>query len=302
MSKHRIALLSLLALTGLGGALTLTSSPNEPQRARLAPVVVSGSSSSFITYIANEGVLINDGDRKIAIDGMFRHLPGYPRPSDSVRHQIENALGPFADVELVLATHHHADHFDAKVVGWHLAANPKATFVAAKQVTDALASGFQGAGQFASRMREVTPDFGQRKNLRVADIDLTVLRLRHGNTMNVGFLLDFDGSKVLHLGDSDGTVANFDSFDLQKEGIDIALAPYWYGLDEESRRVIREHIAPKQVIFFHIPEDNPDDAYLQKHMQEVGGRAGLTARIQKEFPQALFLLTPNAPPAASYSR
>jgi L-ascorbate metabolism protein UlaG (beta-lactamase superfamily) len=302
MPKERIALLSLLVLTGFGGALTMTPSPSEPSPRGSVTVWAAAESERFIVYVANEGIVVNTPlQKKVVIDGMFRHLPGYPRPSEAVRNQMENALGPFAGVDLVLATHSHADHFDPKVVGWHLSANPTATFVAGRQVTEALAKNFQSAGQFASRVLEVTPDFGQRKDLRVVDIDLSVLRLRHGSTMNTGYLLDLGVFKILHVGDADGEVSNFDPYDLQKEGINIALVPYWYALDEESRRVIREHIAPKQVIFFHIPEDNPDDDYLRKHMQEVGGRAGLVARIKKDFPQALFLLTPDAP-AASYSR
>jgi len=297
MQMREVLILFFLVVAGLAGALSIPSTPAagpSPQAGGKDPMQ---GDSRFIVYIANEGVLIETLGKKVVMDGMFRHLAGYPRPSDAARADMENARSAFAGVDLVLATHHHADHFDAKVAGAHLAANPKATFVSARQVADDLAKGAPRYSQIASRVLEVTPDMGQRKDVRVADMGVSVLRLRHGNTMNVGFLLNLDGIKVLHLGDSDGTVANFDAFDLQKEGIDFALAPYWYALDEESRRVIREHIAAKQVIFFHIPEDNPDDSYLQKHMQEMGGRAGLTARIKKEFPQAMFLLTAGAPPS-----
>jgi L-ascorbate metabolism protein UlaG (beta-lactamase superfamily) len=300
VQKQAILVLFLLVLAGLGGVLTMPSTSRELPPSR--PVQVADSKwANLVTYIANEGVLLDFGSKKIVIDGMFRHLPGYPRPSDTARNEMENALGKFAEVDLVLATHHHADHFDAKVVGWHLTANRKATFVAARQATQDLAEKFPGYPQFASRVLEVTPGTGQSIELQAGGVPLRVLRLRHGNTMNVGFLLDMGLFKVLHVGDADGDVANFDPFDLQKEEIDYALLPYWYALDAESRRVIREHIAPKQVIFFHIPEDDPDHPQLQKHMQELGGRAGLTARIQKEFPQAMFLLTPGTP-AASYSR
>lgn len=294
MQKRAIFVPLLLILAGLGGVLTITSTTRELQPQSSA-VVQNRAWANVISYIANEGVLLDTQDKKVVIDGMFRHLRGYPRPSEAVRADIENARGAFAAVHLVLATHYHADHFDAVTVGAHLAANPKATLVAPRQVIEALASGLAGNSQYASRVLEVTPDFGQRRNLRVANIGLSVLRLHHGDTMNVGFLLTIDGKRVLHVGDSDGTVANFDAFDLQKEGIDIALVPYWYALDAESRSVIREHIAPRQVIFFHIPEDHPDHPQLKTHMQEMGGRAGLVARIKNEFPQAMFLLAPGAP-------
>ncbi len=301
MQKQRIARLSLLVLTGLGGALAMTSAPQPSQQARRAGTS-DDADGSLIIYIANEGVVLEGGGKRVVIDGMFRHLAGYPRPSDATRADIENARGTFADVDLVLATHYHGDHFDAMSVGAHLAANRRARFVAVRQVTETLAKGYTGYARIAGQVMEVTLGEGKAIELTAAGLPLKVLRLRHGNTMNAGFLLEVGGKKVLHVGDADGDVANFDPFDLQKAGIDFALVPYWYALDEESRGVIREHIAPKQVIFFHIPEDNPDDDYLRKHMQEVGGRAGLVARIKKDFPPAMFLLTPDAPPTASYRR
>ncbi len=245
-----------------------------------------------VTYIANEGVLLEGGGKKVVIDAMFRRLAGYPYPAAEQRADMEAARDAFARVDLVLATHVHADHFDAGVVGAHLAANPRAAFVAVQQVTDALAKGYRDFSRWAARVQQVTPTLGASISLPVSDVPLQVLRLSHGDTMNAGFLLDLGGAKVLHLGDADGTVANFDAFDLQSAGIDVALAPYWYALDAEGRRVIREHIAPKRVVFFHIAEDNPDDPQLREHMQQMGGRTGLVARIKKEFPNAVFLLTP----------
>jgi len=294
LRRQTIFLLGLLLLTGFSTAL-LSISPTRGALRKPSVMVMDFQGQGLITYIANEGVLLEIGEKKVVIDGMFRQQAGYQRPSHAMRNDMENALGRFADVDLVLATHYHADHFDARVVRWHLAANPKAHFVAVRQVTDALAKE-QGYDQVAPRVIEVTPDFGQRKEMRVSDITLSVIRMRHGNTMNAAFLLNLEGVKILHLGDSDGTVANFDALNLEKEGVAFALIPYWYALDDEGRRVIREHIAPKQVIFFHIPEDNPDHPQLKQHMDEMGGRAGLQKGITAEFPNALFLLDPLAPP------
>lgn len=296
MRKQTIFLLALLVLTGCATTLLGLSPSRGDARPEPSRKVWYFQGPGLITYIANEGVLIEAGGKKVVIDGMFRHLAGYPRPSDATRSDMENALGPFAGVDLVLATHYHGDHFDARVVRSHLAANRKATFVSVRQVTATLAQVSPGFEQVASRVLEVTPEFGQRKDKRASEIDLSVIRLRHGNTMNAAFLLNVGGVKILHVGDSDGTVANFDGFDLQKEGIDYAFVPYWYALDAEGRTVIREHIAAKHVFFFHIPEDNPDDDYLKKHMDEMGGRAGLQRRIKAEFPSAQFLFDPLGPP------
>lgn len=247
-----------------------------------------------LTYIANEGVLLEAGGQKVLIDALFRGLAGYLRPDAATRAAMESGRGPFAGVDLVLATHYHADHFDPQAVCAHLSSNAGAAFVAVGQVIEAFRQAGCQIPQNEQRVFEITPQWGQRKDTSAGGIEVAVLRLRHGATMNAGFLLNLGGKKILHLGDSDGTVENFDPFDLEREGIDVALVPYWYALDGEGREVIRRHIRSKQLVFFHIPGDNPDREAVREHMKAEGGRAGLAARIRKDFPGAILLLEPMA--------
>ena len=84
------------------------------------PFTVSGQSQSpslTVEYLANEGVLISSGSSSVLIDGLFGDgLPGYATVPPAVRDSLERALGRFGDIDLVLVTHVHRDHFSAPAV------------------------------------------------------------------------------------------------------------------------------------------------------------------------------------------
>jgi len=82
-----------------------------------------------ITALGNEGFLIETGRSTIVVDGLYRGLEGYIAPTGEQRGRRERAEPPFDDVDLVLATHHHPDHFDAEIVARHLTANPRGVLI-----------------------------------------------------------------------------------------------------------------------------------------------------------------------------
>jgi len=109
--------------------------------APLAPEAIAEPSTNptglEITYIANEGVLITSGDKQVLIDGLHRE---YERdyaflPTDQ-REKIENARAPFDQIDLILVSHRHLDHFHPESVGLHLQHNANAKLVSSQQVVD----------------------------------------------------------------------------------------------------------------------------------------------------------------------
>ena len=90
-----------------------------------------------VTYLANEGFLIQSGNKKILIDALFRgELAPYAGIPGEWREKLETAKAPFDAVDLVLVSHVHSDHFDAASVARHLAHNPHAILVSSPQVVE----------------------------------------------------------------------------------------------------------------------------------------------------------------------
>ena len=235
-----------------------------------------------ITYIANEGVLISSGDKQVLIDGLHREYQrAYAFLPPPQRDKIENAQSPFDQIDLVLVSHRHLDHFHPESVGLHLQHNPNAVLLSSQQVVDEVANNFKDFQTIKARVTATTPAWKERRAMKMADIDLEILGIRHGTgrhaaIQNLGHVIKLGGKKLLHVGDADTAIENFQDLNLDEEGIDIAFIPYWFLVDEEGRTVVREHIKPKQIIAVHI---SPSEA------EQV------SAQIKKDFPSAVAFTT-----------
>ena len=56
-----------------------------------------------------------------------------------------------------------------------------------------------------------------------------------------------------------------------QETIDIALIPYWYFLNEEGKRVVRDHIRARKVIAIHIGTEERTRRDIEKIRSEFPG-------------------------------
>jgi L-ascorbate metabolism protein UlaG (beta-lactamase superfamily) len=72
------------------------------------------------------------------------------------------------------------------------------------------------------------------------------------------------GRRVLHVGDTDVSEANFARFRLDTARIDVALLPSWAVTSDEGRRVIERWIRPRHVVAFHLGEDG-----VERDVREV---------------------------------
>ena len=254
--------------------------------APLAPESAAGPSVSptglEITYIANEGVLISSGDKQVLIDGLHREYErDYAFLPPAQREKIETAKIPFDNIDLILVSHRHLDHFHPESVALHLQHNTNAQLVTSQQVVDEIEKNFSNYQAIKARVTATTPPPQQKVAMTVAGIDFEVLRLSHGTgrhatIQNLGHVVKLGGKKLLHVGDADTAVENFEKFNLDEQDIDIAFLPLWFLLYDAGQTIVREHIKPKQIIAVHI---SPADA------------AGVNAKLQKHFPGAIAFTT-----------
>ena len=242
----------------------------------------SPASSVEITYIANEGVLISAAGKQVLIDGLHReYQPAYAFLPPVEREKIETAKPPFDKIDLILVSHMHLDHFHPESIGRHLHHNPKALLVSSQQVVDEVEKNFKDYQSIRSRMTAATPPWKQKVAMKVAGIDFEILRLRHGtgrhaSIQNLGHIIHLGGKKLLHIGDADTSLENFETFNLDEEGIDIAFLPFWFLTGAEGQTIVREHIKPRQIIAVHI---TPADS------------VSTTAQIKQAFPNAIAFTT-----------
>lgn len=221
-----------------------------------------------ITYLANEGFLIVSGEKKILVDAIFaKGIDPYRKLGGDRQAALLAGRPPFDGVDLVLATHVHADHFAPEPVISFLRAHKETIFITTPQARARVASQLEEADDsLLDRVRSSLPAEGERENFTHAGISITTLNLHHGRrqnpTENLGFLITLSGVKLLHVGD---TVANKKEFainDLAKASIDVALLPYWMLTGDEGMDAVTESIAARSILAMHIPAKHAPSNYF----------------------------------------
>lgn len=247
-----------------------------------------GDGEVIVTYVGNAGFLVDAGEEKVLIDALIDSAPGYVDQPAAMKEALAAAEGPYAGVDLVLATHAHADHFGPRAVVRHLAANPRARFVSTPQAVAKLRreAGFEA---IADRVTAVLPAEGERWRDETPALEASLLEavnLHHGRDRdppveNLGLLFTVGGRRFLHVGDTECDVADFRAAGLAGENVDVALVPSWYWV-RPWRGTLEETVAIGRRLAMHLAPgwadgargEYPDDsrrrvAWLEENDPEV---------------------------------
>ena len=266
---------SLLLLAAVLAVAVSTSRPGErlegaaAQRPTREPVV---------RYVANAGVDVDVEGRRFLIDAVFRDGIGpYAVSTPQERARIEQAQGPYADVDALLVTHWHDDHFDAGAVAAHLEHNPRAVLISSAEVVDQVRA---AAPRLApSRLQAFVPAPGEVAVTRVGDVPVRIIRARHNRSrrfpeQHVVFLIG-DRAPVLHVGDADPRADNFVALSALPRPA-VAFLPFWYVSDPASRAMVAEAIRPRRIVAVHVPPR--DAAAVQRALSAAGVAASVAVQ------------------------
>lgn len=239
-----------------------------------------------VVYLANEGFLIASGESKVLVDALFPGIDGYPRLRGGLKADLRAARPPFDGVDLVLATHHHDDHFGAGEVARFLESAP-AMFLSTRQAVGRVRAVVGEAPEL------VAPSPGSDASVSTAEIEVRTLDLHHGRyrdppVENVGFLIDIGGIRILHIGDTEATLDEFRPLGLAEAGIDVALLPVWYLTEPHWRDVVSEAIRPARIVAMHLAEPSAPASWFGS----AGGHEQRIASIQAAWPDAWIPTSP----------
>ena len=211
-----------------------------------------------VTYIANAGFLIESSGKKILIDALFKNgWKTYLTPADSIVSKIINQQAPFEKVNLMLITHNHENHFNDSMVVAYLNNNSENVLIAPPQVSNAILKN-PDFKKNRNQIVELDKIYRGKNDTTINGIRIRSFFIKHDTRPqieNVGYLIDIDGIKVFHSGDSNGSDSvEFEKLQLQKEQIDLALLNF-YGFwnTKEERFFTEKYILPKRISLIHIP-------------------------------------------------
>jgi L-ascorbate metabolism protein UlaG (beta-lactamase superfamily) len=240
----------------------------------LIPLSAYSQIEAKITYISNEGFLIEASGQKVLIDGLFDKIDGdwCDSPSENMVESLSEATAPFDSVDLIAITHKHRDHFSESVVVNHLLSNPTGIVICPKQVGEILLKN-PDYEEFSDRIIALTPHPYTDTNIVVSDISVKILRLEHSHSMeedstgaqvnrhrnieNLGYLITVNGITLFHCGDANPlNEKEYSTFSLNNEAIDIAFLDMLFFGGETGTKVVNNHIAPDKIVVMHINSKN----------------------------------------------
>lgn len=211
-----------------------------------------------LVYLANEGFLARAGEHSLLIDAFVTEpYGGYAAVPDELFAELLARKGPFADLDLVLASHVHPDHFQAKAAAEFLRAHPALPFVTSPQVLVALAQEY--AEGLTEACRALLPDEAEMVSEKAGGIAVELLRLPHSGgartaeVENLGHLIELGGVRLLHVGDADVERDELATYRLAEKAIDVALVPYWWLGDAADLAKTRARIGAKHLVAVHVP-------------------------------------------------
>ncbi|MCP5051365.1 MAG: MBL fold metallo-hydrolase [bacterium] len=227
----------------------------------------SGKLGFEITYIANDGVLIGWKDKQVLIDGLFRdHHPKYSNLTDKNAENMETAKKPFNDIDLILVTHIHLDHFHALSVARHMTGNPKTIMVSNFQVIGDMQQTYKLYPTIKSRIKNASPGPKKISTITANGIKVEAMNFPHvdpatfKHILTNCYLVELNGKNFFHAGDGEMNVSNLQGFDLEKKEIFMAFIPYWELLSAEKYKAIQTFLKPKYIVAMHIPPKDAEEA------------------------------------------
>ena len=238
----------------------------------VTPVAESWFDGVRVTYVYNAGFLITAGDRRILIDALYEGDPG------GGLKPLVDSQPPFDGVDLILATHEHADHFSPELVRDYLRDNPHTLFVSTKgAVEQLLALGTD------IRYQVVPIDLkkGERDQIDANGIHVEAIYLSDGmpGLLNLGFIVTVGDMRLFHTGDmapDSNPVSDLQAYGLPDSRLDVAFVPYFMLTEAEFHAHVVEGIQARYLIPMHFSpqarpvgiEDNFPNSYVFRESLE----------------------------------
>jgi L-ascorbate metabolism protein UlaG (beta-lactamase superfamily) len=213
-----------------------------------------------VTYVGNSGILITTGDKKILIDGMFDASGwGYSLP-EYEQELLVNGRPPFDDIDLILCTHNHADHFDAVMISKYLLDHPNTVFVSTLQAASTVTG-------FGDRVIALDATTGDAKQTEVSGIQVEAIYLSHGTPpageteiVNNAYVITVNGITIFHTGDIDASLLSptiLKEYGLADKKIDIAFIPHFLLSNSMFHTLYKDVINSKYVVAIHYQLTDP---------------------------------------------
>lgn len=236
----------------------------------------------------------------ITANGRTALIDPFLSPHEGRRYEASLAPSSTVDVDLVMCTHEHIDHFDATAAPGIAAASPGAVFVVPAPIVDQVTE----VGIASERVLGVQPG----ESHEVAGFTISAVPACHGVTMEdaygfgeelsggairfLGYVVDVSGVRLYHAGDTihyEGMEARVRAF-----APDVALLPVNGRHAEREARGIPGNLNEREAAW--LAAEIGADTLVPMHHDMFHGNLGSAAAVVEAAEQEARSVTVLVPP------
>ena len=220
-----------------------------------------------LCHVANAGFYAHDGEKSILLDALFaRGLVGYHFAPPPLRRELEYAEGRFSNVQMIFASHDHADHMKGEPIIRHLRHNADTKIIMTRQGHNKLIS-VDLMPYEIDRVDSDVPKVGEQKVLEDMPFATTLYGISHGagrDIDNIGIKVEVAGQSIMHVGDMDAKLEDLKAAGIDKLKVDWLLLPYWLLLDKDSIALVKAAFDARQIVPMHYDKGDLTDWLKQQ--------------------------------------
>ncbi len=219
-------------------------------------------------YIANEAVMISQGDTKILFDPLpLTGFGTYPDVPEKDVKAMMAGTAPYDGVDAVFISHAHRDHFSAEAMNSYMARQTETRLVAPLQAIAMMIAAPGWDDAFKKRIAPIKLNFGSAPvRFQTDTLDIEAVRIPHSgwpgraDIENIVYRITLnDLITVAHMGDADINPVHYkplaeSHWSLKKT--DLALPPYWIYMVPDGERVL-EIMNVRESVGIHVPIEVP---------------------------------------------
>ena len=223
-------------------------------------------------YMANEGMMVTQGDTKILFDPLFRDSYGqYLLLPEAMETALFAGSEPFNGVDAIFISHYHGDHFSAEDILRLLQTQTAIHLYAPMQAVIGLRAltGNQ-SDTVSDRVHPVTLAYQDPPvSMEMAGLFIEAVRIPHSgwptgrlDVENIAWRVTLnEQTTVLHLGDADPNDQHFarDAAYWDRIPTHAAFPPYWFLDSNYGQEILRDRIKARRSIGIHVPTTIPAD-------------------------------------------
>ena len=228
-------------------------------------------------YMANEGLMVVEGDTKVVFDPLFRNSYGqYQLLPKEMEEALYSGQPPFDGIDAVFISHYHGDHFSPADILRLLQEQPGIHLYAPAQAVDGLRS-VSGTDDEKVFERVTAIELAYKDTPVTLAMDILLIeavRIPHSgwpngrlDVENISWRVTLnENTTVLHMGDADPNDVHFarDAAYWDKRHTHMAFPPYWFFTTNHGPGILENRIKPGHSVGVHVPVSISKDPSLRQ--------------------------------------